>query len=75
MGTAPPVPAVPLGHALLKPAWPERAVGQGLPALQDIIPNTWTVVMSTVSPLRDTPERGCEKAELNPVQSKNRCTH
>lgn len=71
MDTAPSVPAV-----SLKPVWPERAVGQGLPALQDIIPKIWTVVMCTVSPLRDTPEfkTGYEKAELNPVKSKNHCT-
>lgn len=25
--------------------------------------------------LRDTPERGYEKAELNPVKSKNCCAH
>lgn len=40
------------------------------------IPKIWTVVICTMSPLlRDTPERGYEKAELNPVKSKNRCTH
>lgn len=70
MGTAPPVPAVSLGHAHLKPAWPEGA-------LQDVIPKIWTVVMCTVSPLSDTPEfkRGYEKAELKPVKGKHCCPH
>lgn len=77
MGTAPSVPALSLGHAHLNPACPEQAVGQGLPAPQDLIPKIWTVVMCTLSPLRDTPEfkSGYEKAELNSVKSKNCCTH
>lgn len=77
MGTAPSVPAMSLGHAHLKPARPDQAVGQGLPALQDAIPKIWTALMCTTSPLRDTPESDSsyDRAEPIPLKSKNCCTH
>lgn len=56
---------VPAGPCSPETCMARGAVGQGLPALQDVIPKIWTVLMCSVSPLRDTLEfdRGYERAE------------